>query len=307
MSSSRRRNNGNRGTSSPAPSNSSNDSGNVVPSGISKGETLEYLRKQIREKQILLNALDAEDDFAFNEDSYLDSRDRDEADDLIRKIRNMQDDINEYGSSNTGDAASEKAALRNQLQFLTDRLPVLVGRARGIGNKIADAKLELFRLKDVKAHPGSTIIGTGPGGRVTDADRRKAKSLAILQSRMAMLTGKPADAGINADDEHGAELRVAEESTKVYNEKEQNEKMIRDVEEGVRAVQESIEGMLRESRADFKITRERQMFEEGVGTEDEVRDLIVELNRRSRSVKGLEQNTAVASARGYVTISKFGS
>ncbi|KAK9243241.1 hypothetical protein V1506DRAFT_403945 [Lipomyces tetrasporus] len=278
VSSARRRNGGSRGaTSSPSPSVSSVGSGKE----LSKGETLESLRKAIREKQILLNAIDAEDDFAFNEDQYLSSRDRDEADDLIRKVRHIQEDIDDYTSSAPStNVNAEKAALRNQLQYLADRLPVLVGRARSIGNKISDAKLELFRIRDTKAHPGAQVIGTGPGGRVTEADKRKARSLAILQARMAALTGKPASVDSGGDDEHAAEVRLAEETDKIRVEKDQNEQMIRDVEESVRAVQDSLEGLLKETRQDFKVERERQLFEEGIGAEDEVRDLILEIQRR---------------------------
>ncbi|KAK9235451.1 hypothetical protein V1525DRAFT_421330 [Lipomyces kononenkoae] len=279
VSSARRRNGGSRAaTESPTPSESS-----VHPTGkdMSKGETLESLRKAIREKKILLNAIDAEDDFAFNEDQYLNSRDRDESDDLIRKIRLIQEDINEYTSSAPStNVNAEKAALRNQVQYLTDRLPVLVGRARSIGNKISDAKIELFRIKDAKAHPGTQVIGTGPGGRVTEADKRKARSLAILQSRMAALTGKHAPASGAVDDEQASEARLAEETDRIRVEKEKNEQMIRDVEESVRAVQDSLEGLLKETRQDFKVERERQLFEEGVGAEDEVRELILELRRR---------------------------
>ncbi|KAK9468227.1 hypothetical protein V1512DRAFT_274481 [Lipomyces arxii] len=294
VSSSRRRAGGRNG----ADRNGSTDNGSPARE-LSKGETLESLRKQVREKQILLNAIDAEDDLAFNEDQYLDSRDRDEADDLIRKIRRMQEDIDDYSTDNTGaDTGSEKAALRNQLQYLTDRLPVLVGRARSIGNKISDAKLELFRMRDLKAHPGAQIIGTGPGGRVTEADKRKARSMAVLQARMAALTGKPAPAGADgADDMHGAEIRLAEETNAVRLEKEQNEKMIRDVEESVRAVQESIESVLRESRQDFKAEREKQLFEEGIGAEDEVKELILELQeRKARSHSRASASSSSARA-----------
>ncbi|KAK9371630.1 uncharacterized protein V1513DRAFT_406959 [Lipomyces chichibuensis] len=280
VSSARRRNGGSRGaTGSPSPTVSSVGSSEKE---LSKGETLESLRKAIREKKILLNAIDAEDDFAFNEDQYLNSRDRDESDDLIRKIRHIQEDIDDYASSAPStNVNAEKAALRNRLQYLTDRLPVLVGRARSIGNKISDAKLELFRIRDAKAHPGTQVIGTGPGGRVTEADKRKARSLAILQTRMAALTGKPAPADGGSDDQHASEVRLAEETDKMRAAREKNEQMIRDVEESVRAVQDSLEGLLKETRQDFKVERERQLFEEGVGAEDEVRELILEIQRRN--------------------------
>ncbi|KAK9457524.1 hypothetical protein V1511DRAFT_455420 [Dipodascopsis uninucleata] len=267
---------------SPSPSASSTDGGR----DMSKAETLEYLRKQIREKQILINAIDAEDDLAFDEDQYLKSRDRTEADDLIRKIKLIQEDIDEYQSGKPSiDVIAERNALRNQLQYLTDRLPILVGRARSLGNKISDAKLELFRIRDAKDHPGQQIIGTGPGGRITEADKRKARSMAVLQARMAALTGKPTTSNPD-NDEQAAEARLAEITDKIRIEKDGNEQMIHDVEESVKAVQESLDGMLRESRADFERERERQRWEEGIGAEDEVKDLILEMQRHSRIRNG---------------------
>ncbi|KAK9479569.1 hypothetical protein V1514DRAFT_328281 [Lipomyces japonicus] len=274
VSSARHRSRNNRTSPTPSPSPAFEDS-----RVLSKGETLEQLRKSIREKQILLNAIDAEDDLAYDENQFLHSRDRNEADDLIRKIKHLQEDISEYTANTSAvDTASEKHVLRNQLQYLTDRLPVLIGRARNIGTKIADAKLELFRINDAKAHPGQQVVGTGPGGRVTEADKRKAKSMAILQARMAALTGKPVPA-TGGDDSSAAEMRLAEVSDRIRIEKDGNEQMVRDVEDSVQQVQDSLSGLLRENKEDFHRERERQQWEDGIGTEDEVKGLIEDLGR----------------------------
>ena len=95
---------------------------------------------------------------------------------------------------------------------------------------VADAQIELFRLKDSKAHPGSAapIVGTGPGGAVTEADRVKARARAMMQQRSAALQGKKIDAG---DDGSAAAARLETESKRVTREREDHEKMVRDVED----------------------------------------------------------------------------
>ncbi|KAK9471291.1 uncharacterized protein V1510DRAFT_437916 [Dipodascopsis tothii] len=253
------------------------------PTTKSKAETLEDLRKAVREKQIMLDAIDVEDEQAHDKDSYLERRDRDEADDLMRKIRRLQDELDRDPQSalRSIDDGAERRDLRRQLQYMLDRLPTLVSTVRATCTKIADAKLELFRLRDAKAHPGQRLVGTGPGGAVTESDRRKAKSMAILQARMAALTGKPAPADTGDDDAAG-DARLADETSRVRSEKDNSERMIRDVDESVNQLRESLEQMLRDDDVDVQKDREWRRWEEGVGVDDEVREFIYDLQRKSR-------------------------
>src|SRR5262249_22322492 len=147
------------------------------------------------------------------------------------RIRTLQDEIDNLPNSATRslDSSAEKRALRRQLQTLNDRLPKLASDVRDTEKRIAEAKLRLFRMKDAKEHPGSAITGTGPNGEVTEADRRKAKANAMLQARMAALTGKPAPAV--SDDFEGAARRLATETEKVNQERVENERMIKGIEE----------------------------------------------------------------------------
>jgi hypothetical protein len=171
--------------------------------------SLDQLRKSVKEKQILLDAMDTQDENAADEEDALDRRDRREAEDLYRRIRRIQEDIDAHprASMRSTDSDAERRALKRQLQTLTDRLPELASNVRRTEREIADAQLELFRLKDAKAHPGaaSTIVGTGPGGAVTESDRLKARARAMMQARSAALTGKPAPA---SDDTGAATERL---------------------------------------------------------------------------------------------------
>ncbi|KAI0393665.1 hypothetical protein F5Y17DRAFT_431314 [Xylariaceae sp. FL0594] len=267
------------GNNSPRPSS---------PSSVASSEelSLDQLKKKIREKQVLLDAMDFKDEAAAEEDDILDRRDRREADELYRRIRRIQDDIDNHPDASliSGDSEAERRALKRQLQNLTDKIPELASQVRKTEKAIADAKLELFRLRDAKAHPNNApaIIGTGPGGSITESDRLKARAKAMMQQRTAALTGKKVE--ITGDD-LDAPKRLEEESIKARTEKENNERMVRDVEDSVREFAQSIEDTLKEGAQTSASEHEKRRWEDGLGVEDEVRDFIFDLQRSSRAAR----------------------
>ena len=280
-SSARRRMGGGGRTPSPVQSTS--------PSSEQSGDDLsvEQLRKKLREKQVLLDAIDFKDENDAEEDEALDRRDRRDAEDLYRRIRRIQEDIDSQpgASLRNVDSEAERRNLKRQLQRLTDRLPELASQVRKTEREIADTQLELFRLKDAKANPGSAsvIVGTGPGGLVTESDRLKARAKAMMQQRSATLTGKAPSIG--ADDSGAASRRLEEETTKIRNTKENNDRMTRDVEHSVRDFSRGLEDTLAQGSQDSSGEHERRRWEEGLGVEDEVRDFIFDLQRSSRSTR----------------------
>ncbi|PKS09979.1 hypothetical protein jhhlp_004603 [Lomentospora prolificans] len=273
------------GTSSPRPDSPA--------SSVTSNDdlTLDQLRKKIREKQVLLDAIDFTDEKNSEEDDMLDRRDRREAEELYRRIRRLQEDIDGHPDSVyiSGDSEAERRALKRQLQNLTDCIPKLASEVRKTEKAIADARMELFRLKDAKANPGSAaaIIGTGPGGMVTESDRLKARARAMMQQRTAALTGKKVDV---SSDEDSAK-RLEEESLKTRTEKENNERMVRDVEDSVRDFAKGLEDTLKEGGRDSTSEHERRRWEDGLGVEDEVRDFIFDLQRSSRASRVRSQDT----------------
>lgn len=248
--------------------------------------SLDQLKKKIREKQVVLDAMDFKDETAAEEDDILDRRDRREAEELYRRIRRIQDDIDAHPDAAfaSGDSEAERRALKRQLQNLTDKIPQLASEVRKTEKAISDAKLELFRLRDAKAHPGSasSIVGTGPGGAVTESDRLKARAKAMMQQRTAALTGKKIDAG---GDDGDAQKRLEEENLKVRTEKENNERMVRDVEDSVREFSRGIEDNLKEGSQTSANQHEKRRWEDALGVEDEVRDFIFDLQRSSRAAR----------------------
>lgn len=245
--------------------------------------SIEELKKRVHEKQLILDTLDQEAKKIAKADDELGRKDRDDAEDLYRRIRRTQEDIDAHPDSalcNT-DSASERRALKCQLQALTDKLPEIASQVRTTEQNIANAKLELFRLRDAKAYPESAsfIVGTGPGGVVTESDRLKARAKAIMQQRSAALTGKKIE--IKSDNLQ-AEKRLEEEELRIRSEKENNENMVKDVEESVHEFSRSLYDSLDGSSQDSSSDHERKRWEEGLGVQDELKDFIFELQRFSR-------------------------
>jgi len=255
--------------------------------------SIDQLKKAIREKQVLLDAMDFEDEGRADEEDALDRKDRKEADDLFRRIRRIQEDIDSHPNSvyKMTDSDAERRALQRQLRGLQDRLPELASHVRKCERAIADAQLELFRLKDAKANPGSAqaIVGSGPGGAVTESDRLKARARAMMQQRSAALSGKKVDVG---DDGTAAARRLEEEQRKVNREREDNEKMVRDVEESVTEYSKSLESGLKEGGETAADEHERRRWEDGLGVEDEVKDFIFDLQRSSRAARVRNEDRA---------------
>ncbi|KAJ2904268.1 Actin cytoskeleton-regulatory complex protein PAN1 [Zalerion maritima] len=258
------------------------------PGSVASNEdiSIDQLKKKVREKQVLLDAMDFKDEQHAEEDDMLDRRDRREAEELYRRIRRIQEDIDNHPDALdvSGDSGAERRSLKRQLQNLTDKIPSLASDVRKTEKGIADTRLELFRLKDAKVHPGSasTIIGTGPGGTITESDRLKARAKAMMQQRTAALTGKKVDVGSEDVD---APKRLEEETFKIKTEKENNESMVRDVEDSVREFSRGVEDNLKEGGESTANEHEKRRWEDALGVENEVRDFIFDIQRSSRSAR----------------------
>ena len=248
--------------------------------------TAEQLRKKIREKQILLDAIDSTDENASADDRALDRKDRQEADELYRRIRRIQEEIDSHPRSTlrVADSEAERRVLRRQLQASCDRLPEVASSVRRIERSIADTKLELFRLKDVKNNPESAldVIGTGLGGSITEADRLKARAKAMMEQRSAMLTGK-GNVAKHDPSSSSPSTRLEEESSLIRAEKQNTERMVQDVEDSVKAFSQGIEESLKDVSEGSPREHERRRWEDGLGVEEEIKDFIFELQRGSRA------------------------
>ncbi|KAA8642149.1 hypothetical protein EYZ11_001822 [Aspergillus tanneri] len=245
----------------------------------------EQLKKKIREAQIMLDAVDFQDENRAEEDDAMDRRDRREAESLMDRVRRVQDDIDTHPNSSFRniDNGAERRALRRQLQAYEDQVPQVASDVRRVEREIAEAKLELFRLQDAKAHPNSAsnIVGTGPGGAVTEADRIKARARARMQARAAELAGRPASA--SQDDDGAAARRLEAESANIKAAREKNDAMTRDVEESVKDFARGLEDSLKDEGENSTREHEKRRWEDALGVEDIIRDFIYDLKRGGRT------------------------
>ena len=264
---------------SPSPASS-------VQSSTADDMSLDQLRKAIREKQVLLDAMDFEGEGHVDEEDALDRKDRKESEELFRRVKRVQEDIDVHPDSvfKTNDSDAERRTLQRSLRGLQERVPELASHVRRCERAIADAQLELFRLKDAKANPSSaaSVVGTGPGGQVTEGDRLKARARAMMQQRSAALSGKKVE---TADDGSAAAGRLGEEQKRVTREKEDAEGMVKDVEESVTEFSKGLEGGLSEGAESKGDEHERRRWEDGLGVEDEVKEFIFEMQRSSRAAR----------------------
>ena len=275
--SSARRRAGNTPSPSPSPS---------TPERSNDDLTVDQLSKKIREMKIILDATDFQDQNRAEEDENMNRRDKREAESLMDRIRRVQDDIDTDPKSafRNVDSGADRRSLRRQLQSLLDQLPELASNIRKTERSIADSKLELFRLKDAKAHPGSAeqIVGTGPGGAITEADRIKARARARMQARAAELAGRPVP---SAADDGSAARRLDEEKTSVNAERERYDSMSRDVEDSVKEFARGLEDSLRDEDENSTKEHERRRWEEALGVEDQIRDFIYDLARNRKTAR----------------------
>lgn len=207
----------------------------------SRDLTLDELRKLIREKQILIDAVDLED----QHNAMSRRRDANEIELLKTQITEAHAQLMAAGGVAS---ESERASLLEELNRHTrDTVPLLISKILGVTNEIANVKRALAKQQLKKEYPSwdpeaEAIEPTGPNGEITEADRRKFKSKQLLRQRMAALTGKEAPAGNPEADKKWQEM-----SSTVSKTREDQTKQIRDIEASVRELEDGASVYLQSS------------------------------------------------------------
>ncbi|CAR24337.1 actin cytoskeleton-regulatory complex protein PAN1 [Lachancea thermotolerans CBS 6340] len=151
--------------------------------------------------------------------------------DLKRKLNSLPRAIDSSNNLLTGETKELKA----QFDSLASRVPQILAEISDVNNQIATAKIELYRQRNP-----SSLVGTGANGEVTDEDRRKAKSKALLASRMAALTGRPVS-GTNVDQQ---EQKFNEEVSKIKSENSTNQSIIEEIQSSIFEIAASVNSAL---------------------------------------------------------------
>ncbi|KAG0668659.1 actin organization and endocytosis protein [Maudiozyma exigua] len=159
--------------------------------------------------------------------------------------------------------------LQKRFDNIINTVPQLFSEIASVNTKITDAKIELANLRS-----GVAIEGTGPNGEVTENDKKKAKSRALLKARMAALTGKPGDSS-NDDDKS---QQNAEELNKIKQESAKNQEIIKDIRSSISDISSSLKSTFTGKNI-YDDSEAFEMYEFGSGLENEVRDFIKQLNK----------------------------
>ncbi|OBA23247.1 hypothetical protein METBIDRAFT_63645 [Metschnikowia bicuspidata var. bicuspidata NRRL YB-4993] len=261
-----------------------------VKSSSSKDLTIEDLKKLIREKKILLDAADSED----QHNSIAARRvEESNARDIERTKAQLRDVQSQLNALSAGGTEAEKADLFTTLNHLTkDTVPNLISRIFQVTSEISKAKSELAKASLKKKYPDwnpensdSGIEATGPNGEITESDRRKFKSKQLLRQRMAALTGKPYSEDSNSD----AEMQWKQMSETADKEREAQSAMIKDIETSIKDLEEGAAIHLEVSE---KSSLGSNKWENGEGVSSTLRNFINELKNFSKPQPKALQNNA---------------
>lgn len=251
------------------------ESKSSLPNSNSNDLAIQDLKKLIREKQILLDAVNLEDQHEAILRRQTDEADAREIENLKYRIKDVQQQLAKLVSA---DSEHEKAELLSTLENYTkNTVPLLILRITKVNTEITDAKIKLCELQLKKQYTTwspeaseESIVGTGPNGQVTDADRRRFKSKQLMKQRMAALTGKAIGGG---DSEANDQWKMQVQNIK--RESEAQASMVQDV---LASIQELEDGTLVPLQVSIKAETGSQKWELGEGVSESVRLFVTELN-----------------------------
>ncbi|GAV55529.1 hypothetical protein ZYGR_0AV01610 [Zygosaccharomyces rouxii] len=193
------------------------------------------------------------------------------SDDDLRFISSLKSQIGDLPSIAVVND-SVPADLKERYETLLVKLPSLFVQIDEIDTQIRNSKLQLFKMKN----PYS-ISGSGSNGEITDEDRKKAKSKALLKSRMNALTGKSSGPIGSFEEE---EAKYNEEVKKINAGCDSNKEIIGDIKSSIADIAASLEsglsgGSIHSSPSDF------EMWEFGTRLEPEVREFVYNLRSKA--------------------------
>ncbi|KAL0076286.1 hypothetical protein J3Q64DRAFT_1811472 [Phycomyces blakesleeanus] len=234
--------------------------------------------------------------------SYLDRKD---IDDLKERIRELQTEIMKSEGDSAGHiwdsyiektaelshVADQEKALEQEIYYLLeDTLRGLVRQVKETEEDLKNKKVQLVKMNAEKTSksgsPSLEIIGTGPGGAVTESDRIRAKAKAMVAARMGKITGKISTVDIRA------------ETKKIEDECEEFKEYAESVSDGLKEIENSVRSIHMEismigldsgkQAQDQKKIEERNRFEHGVRVADDLKAFIQQLSFETATAKAPE-------------------
>ncbi|QLL34012.1 hypothetical protein HG536_0F03370 [Torulaspora globosa] len=226
------------------------------PESDVKREKMVSLRKAIEEKRTILHSLRTHE---------LTTSEQDE----LRRVEILKSELKNLPQFPNVENDAVPIELRNRFDDVISKLPRIFSRIAEVDNEITNAKVRLFKLKNP-----SSLSGTGINGEITEEDRRKAKSKAILKARMDALTGRQTGPTESLEEE---ERKYNLEIRRIQNESGKNQHIIDDIRNSISEISASLRsnmngGVYGGNPADFG------KWEFGAGLLPEVRSFIETLN-----------------------------
>lgn len=210
------------------------------------------LKRQVQDKQRQLDSLST----SSSKQEESNAKELQQIEDLKNQIRTLP----------KPNLSNDTLQQKDKLNTLVSRVPNLISEISRIDNDITNSRIELYKIQ----HP-SSIVGSGPNGEVTESDKRKAKSKALLAQRMAALTGKTVS-DPTADFENEQNL-LNEEVAKIKSKNKETQEIIYDIEKSIKDISQ---GVLNSLSKDNDPSNYRK-FELGLGVEPDVAELIKSL------------------------------
>ncbi|QSL65553.1 hypothetical protein MERGE_002866 [Pneumocystis wakefieldiae] len=220
---------------------------------------------------------------------------------LYRQIRHIQQEIDEHPESSLllYDLEEEHKTLTGELQDLSEELPSIISKIRKVEQEIADAKIELFKLRDAKSHPES--VTKFKNNKTDNIDKRETKTAVILKAQTAILTGKST---LLEDNDY--EKRYTEALFHINKERQSNENTISNIEESAEQLKRDLKSKLKDFQDKFlQNNYEREKWNKGVSVQNEVRKFILDLEKTRKSQEKKDSNSSSSSSSSSTEQSKI--
>lgn len=221
-----------------------------------KGERIAVLRKAIKEKRSMLDSLRTQESTISEQEE-------------LRRVEILKSELKNLPQFPNVENDAVPIDLKNRFDDVISKLPQIFSRIAEVDKEITNAKVRLFKLKNP-----SSLSGTGVNGEITEEDRKKAKSKAILKARMDALTGRQTEPMESLEEE---ERKYNLGIKRIQDESSKNEHIIDDIKNSISEISSSLRcsmngGAVGGNPADFG------KWEFGVGLLPEVRSFIEALN-----------------------------
>lgn len=213
--------------------------------------------------------------------------------DDLERIQSLKQQIMGLQKVRNVENAAVPTDIKTKFDSVMLKLPDVFSQITEVDSAISNAKIELFRLKNP-----SSLVGTGPNGEITDSDRKKAKSKALLKSRMDALTGKSSSPSESFE---AKEAQYNAEIAQIKSEGAKNQEIITDIRRSIAEISASLISSLNGGRFNNS-PEEFEKWEFGAGLEPDIQTFISELKLTDKSAF-----SSPTSSSGNPTISKVNS